>query len=150
MSLAAPRPLYYVAKHELFRNPASNWFLRSLGGLPLNRERPLESRGTLRAVIAHLKEGEAVVVFPEGTYHRNRMGKGNVGVVRLVLSKVSVPFFPVGVEYAKAASRTTVHVRFGEPLRMNSRENAAEFLERTLRTIGELSGLRRASAGMTG
>lgn len=150
LSLATPRPLYYVAKHELFANPVSNWFLRSLGGLPLNREHPLESRTTLRAVIAHLKEGEAVVVFPEGTYYRNRMGKGNVGVVRLILSKVSAAFFPVGVQYTEGALRTTVHVRFGEPLHMNKSENPTEFLDRTLRTIGELSGLRGPSAGMTG
>lgn len=50
----------YVAKHELFTNPLSNWFLGSLGGIPLNRDRPLESRRSIRAMIEFLREGEGV------------------------------------------------------------------------------------------
>ena len=38
LGLGTQRPLYYVAKYELFRNPISRWFLSSLGGIPLNRE----------------------------------------------------------------------------------------------------------------
>ena len=63
LSLATPIPLYYVAKYDLFKNPISNWFLRSLGGIPLNRQRPLESRRSLQAIIGFLKKGEGVVVF---------------------------------------------------------------------------------------
>ena len=44
LGLSTPRPLYYLAKHELFKNALGNWFFRGLGGVPLNRERPLESR----------------------------------------------------------------------------------------------------------
>ena len=99
LGLACPRPLYYVAKHELFENPLSGWFLRSVGGLPLNRTRPLQSRRSLKAVVHHLSGGEGVVVFPEGTYRRGHMGQGHLGMIRLVISRVNLPVIPVGLRY---------------------------------------------------
>ena len=73
VSIATPRPLYYIAKYELFENTLNNWFFTAMGGIPLNRQRPLESRRFLQAAIALLKAGEGLVIFPEGTYFRNRM-----------------------------------------------------------------------------
>jgi 1-acyl-sn-glycerol-3-phosphate acyltransferase len=84
ISLATPRPLYYVARDDLFHTPMSNWFMRSLGGIPLNRQRPLETRESLRVLQGFLGQGEGVVVFPEGTYYTNKMGPGNVGIVRFL------------------------------------------------------------------
>ncbi len=115
LALATPRPLYYVAKYELFLNPVSDWFLHSLGGIPLNRDRPLESRRSLNIMIQVLNEGEGLVVFPEGTYYRNRMGPGRPGLVRLILSRLSLPFVPVGIRYAGQEGRERVSIRFGRP-----------------------------------
>jgi hypothetical protein len=33
LTLATPRRLYYVAKHELFKNPLGSWYVTSLGGI---------------------------------------------------------------------------------------------------------------------
>jgi 1-acyl-sn-glycerol-3-phosphate acyltransferase len=84
LSLATPRPLYYIAKYELFKNALSGRFFSALGGIPLNRRRPLESRRYLKATIELLEKGEGVVIFPEGTYYRNKMGPGQTGMVRFV------------------------------------------------------------------
>jgi len=74
IAIATPRPLYYIAKHELFKNRFAGWFLKSVGGIPLNREQPLKSRGSIRAMIEFLEKGEGVVVFPEGTYYKTKWG----------------------------------------------------------------------------
>ena len=141
LSLATPRPLYYVAKHELFATFISNWFLRSLGGIPLNRKRPLESRRSLQAIIEYLKEGEGMVVFPEGTYYRNRMGPGHPGIVRLILSRLSLPFIPVGMSYANQKGRVLVRICFGEPSYGDSSVRANEFFAHIMARIATLSGL---------
>ena len=37
IGMRARRPLYYVAKKELFRKPLTAWFLNSLGAFPIDR-----------------------------------------------------------------------------------------------------------------
>lgn len=141
LSLASPRPLYYVAKYELFRNGLSAWFIRSLGGIPLNRKKPLESRRALKAVIGHLRQGEGMVVFPEGTYYRGTVGPGQQGVVRLILSRIQLPFVPVGIQYSPGA-RTPVRIRFGEKFYGKDYGSAAAFVEGMMGEIARLSGLK--------
>jgi 1-acyl-sn-glycerol-3-phosphate acyltransferase len=141
LGLAATRPLYYVAKYELFRNPLTNWYLSSLGGIPLNRSRPLESRNSIRAVIDFLKNGEGVVVFPEGTYFRGRMGPGQTGMVRLILSRLEVPFIPVGINYSGTGARKLVRIRFGDPCYGDSSFATGEFLDPIMKEIAMLSDL---------
>jgi len=140
LGFSVSRPLYYVAKAELFRVAPVRWFLTSLGGIPLNRARPLESRRSLRSIIEHLHGGEGVVIFPEGTYYRDRMGPPREGLVRMVLTKAAPAFVPVGVRYHKGL-RTGVDIRFGPPYFPKPREKAGAFLEVLMAEIARLSGL---------
>ena len=114
LGLATPRPLYYIAKYELFKNTLSNWFISSLGGIPLNRQRPLESRRFLQATIAFLQKGEGIVIFPEGTYYRDKMGPGQIGMVKFVLSRLALPLIPVGITYTAGGRRTGNRTDFAD------------------------------------
>lgn len=140
LGLSVPKPLYYVAKAELFRSSPSRWLISSLGGIPLNRDRPLESRRSLRRIIEHLHAGEGVVVFPEGTYYPDRMGPPRGGLVRMVLSRTSPPFIPVGIRYRKGL-RAGVEIRFGPPFRPESSREVRPLLDRMMSEIAQLSGL---------
>lgn len=140
LSLATPRPLYYVAKYELFRNAVSDWYLTALGGIPLNRKKPLESRHSLKALIQFLGNGEGVVVFPEGTYYRNEMGPGHAGILRLILSRLSLPFVPVGIRYLRAGLRTSVMIKFGQTFNGDQNTSYKEFLDHMMGEIASLSG----------
>jgi len=142
LSLATPRPLYYVAKYDLFKNPLSNWFIRSLGGIPLNRQRPLESRQSLKAITKFLIQGEGVVVFPEGTYYRNKIGPAHAGIVRFILSRFSIPFIPVGFNYSGKGSRTLIRINFGKAIYFDPSASAGSFLDTMMKEIAGLSGLR--------
>ncbi len=142
IGLATPRPLYYIAKHELFKNRFAAWFLKSLGGIPLNREQPLKSRGSIRAMIEFLENGEGVVVFPEGTYYKNKMGPGKTGMVRLFVSRLSFPLIPVGVNYSRRGFRVLVRVRFGKPIYPYVETAPNSILDRVMKKIALLSGLR--------
>ncbi len=141
LALAAPRPLYYVAKYELFANAFCNWYLRSLGGIPLNRQRPLESRRSIKALIEFMKKGEGIVVFPEGTFYRGRVGPGQIGMVRLILSRLKLPFIPVGINYSRDGFRILVRIRFGNVFYGDSSAPASEFLDHMMKEIAQLSGM---------
>lgn len=140
LAISIPRPLYYVAKIELFSPSLAGAFLSSLGGIPLNREKPLASRRYLKRVIEHLKTGDGVVIFPEGTYHRGSMGPGKLGLVRMVISKTSPPFVPVGIRYS-GGIRKRVEIRIGHPVMAGPGKEAGLFLDRMMKEIGRLSGL---------
>ncbi len=140
LGLSVPKPLYYVAKAELFRVAPARWALASMGGIPLNRNRPLESRQSLRRILAHLQGGEGVVVFPEGTYYRDCMGPPRIGLVRMVLSKTAPPFVPVGIRYREGI-RTSVDIRFGRPVTPETTRKVRPFLDRMMGEIARLSGL---------
>jgi 1-acyl-sn-glycerol-3-phosphate acyltransferase len=92
-------------------------------------------------MIEFLKKGEGVVVFPEGTYYRDKMGPGHVGIVRLILSHLSLPFIPVGINYLEKGVRTLVRINFGRALYADSAVSAGSFLDNAMREIGVLSGL---------
>ena len=141
LSLATPRPLYYIAKYELFKNVLANWFFISMGGIPINRQRPIESRRFLQATIELLEKGEGIVVFPEGTYYRNKMGPGQTGMVRFVRSRLALPFVPVGINYSSRGGRILVRINFGKPAYENATLSADTFVNSMMEKIAQLSDL---------
>jgi len=139
-AMATPRPLYYIAKHELFQNPISEWFMRSMGGIPLNRQNPLKSREELRAMVQYLRTGEGIVVFPEGTYYPGKMGPGKVGILRLITARFDLRIIPAGIRYGERGTRTLVKVRFGEPILPEKSRKPDQTLHMVMEQIARLSG----------
>ena len=66
IAVMARRPIYFVAKQELFRfHPVVSWLLSALGAFPIDRgAADQESMATARAI---LERGDVVLMFPEGT-----------------------------------------------------------------------------------
>ncbi len=141
LGLAAPWPLYYVAKHELFIHPIPRWYLSAMGGVPLNRQKPLRSRNSIRNIVTLTQRGQRIVLFPEGTYYKGKMGPGHLGMIRAIHARVRVPFIPVGVHYGQGRLVRPVKIRFGQPLRMEGSTSLDAFLARAMREIANLSGL---------
>ena len=126
------RPIYFVAKRELFRNPLVGWFLNCMGAFPVRRgQSDEESVKTARQLLA---QGEAVVVFPEGTrIVSGSLGRPKRGVGRLALQSGApvVPVAVTGSEHARDGWRikpVRVHVRCGAPLTFPKVANPSPFL----------------------
>src|SRR5215217_8580737 len=126
------RPIYFVAKKELFKNPLLGWFLNCLGAFPIKRgASDEESMATARAL---LERGQAVVIFPEGTRIRTgSLGAPKRGVGRLALQsgKPVVPIAVTNSEHARSGWRikpVRVHIRCGPPLTFPRVEKPSPFL----------------------
>ncbi len=82
LNVSKDRP-YFLAKKEICKSKFSNWLFTSFGAIPIDRSKP-DMKAMLSAMRV-LKDGEKLVIFPEGT--RNKTGttelqdiKGGAGV----------------------------------------------------------------------
>ena len=138
--IAIPRQLYFVAKYELFNTRFTDRVFKALGGIPLNREKPIESRRYMLSAIRMLEKGEGMVVYPEGTYFRKKMGPGHTGMLRFILSRLSMPLIPMGIRYSLSGWRIHVRVAIGRVTYQQPFEPADQLLIRLMGEMAELSG----------
>jgi glycerol-3-phosphate dehydrogenase (NAD(P)+) len=114
------RPIYFVAKREMFKNPLLGWLLNCMGAFPVRRGEADEE--SVKTALALLERGRAVVMFPEGTRIRaGSLAKPKRGVGRLALQSGAavVPIAITGSERARDGWKikpVKVHIRCGPPL----------------------------------
>jgi glycerol-3-phosphate dehydrogenase (NAD(P)+) len=126
------RPIYFVAKQELFKNPLLGWILNCLGAFPIKRGASDEE--SVKTSLALLEDGHPVVIFPEGTRIRTgSLGSAKRGVGRLALQS-GKPVVPIAVTNSEQARRgwrirpVRVHLRCGPALTFPRVDDPSPFL----------------------
>jgi 1-acyl-sn-glycerol-3-phosphate acyltransferase len=123
------RPVYYMAKRELFEKRWQAWILNALGAFPVDRGTgDAAAMDTARAILAR---GDCVVVFPEGTrVRRGPLHQPRRGIGRLAL-ETGAPVAPVavfGTEHVRRGWRIRprkIRVRAGRPLQFPTTGNSS-------------------------
>ena len=95
--------LHAMAKKELFENPILGWILRKLGVFPVNRE-GVDIKA-VKTAIQVLKDGDNLLIFPEGTVIKNGIGyvdglpahaKSGAAMIGIRTNAVLIPVFVDG------------------------------------------------------
>jgi 1-acyl-sn-glycerol-3-phosphate acyltransferase len=118
---ACRREAFFMARDTLFRHPVANWILRSWNCVPIRREGG--DIGAMRTVIKMLKEGKAVLMFPEGTRSPDgklQRGRAGIGMIVARTGAKVVPMrilgtdraLPKGARFPRPAKVT---IKFGDP-----------------------------------
>jgi len=126
------RPVYYMAKRELFEKRWQAWILNALGAFPVDRGAgDGDAMATARKI---LERGDCVVVFPEGTrVRRGPLQSPRRGIGRLAL-ETGAPVAPVAVIGTDAVRRgwrirpRKVRLRVGRPMHYPTVEHCSPSL----------------------
>ncbi|MEN9217311.1 MAG: lysophospholipid acyltransferase family protein [Gloeomargarita sp. HHBFW_bins_162] len=122
--LVSGRHLYFMVSADEVRG-FQGWWIRRLGGFPVERERP--GRETLTTAVQLLSRGDSLVIFPEGKISRDgTLLPLKPGAVHLALQAVQqnpeliLHILPVYLQYSHPRQpwRTQVRVKIGFPLRV--------------------------------
>jgi 1-acyl-sn-glycerol-3-phosphate acyltransferase len=92
-----PYPFRTMAKRELFWIPFIGWHMRMMGHFPIDRGNARRAATTFRRVVARVKDGMSVAMFPEGTRTRDgRLQRMGPGAFKIAL-QANVPIVPVAI-----------------------------------------------------
>lgn len=145
LGLALPMPMHYIAKVELFTSPGIREFLTALGGVPVDRTTPRATLSSFRRLLPILEARGYLVLFPEGTYVKGRVGPGKHRLIQYLLKLQEqnglglLPFVPVGLSYHPRTVGLEVRVRIGVPLSTPRAHQAEDLTRRLLAAIQNLS-----------
>jgi 1-acyl-sn-glycerol-3-phosphate acyltransferase len=142
--VASPRPVWFMAKVELFRGRVASRFFHELGGFPVRRG-GYDLRA-IRGARAVLDRGRLLGMYPEGTRARHLQGF-LPGAAWLALA-AGAPLVPVAVTGTADAlprgstrpRQSEVTVSFGEPLRPGREERPRARLARAQEGTDDLRG----------
>jgi 1-acyl-sn-glycerol-3-phosphate acyltransferase len=113
---AVAREIYYLGRKTLFKPPFWSWLLPICNVLPIDRDG--RDVSGLRRIIRMLKEGHAVLLFPEGTRSADGALQPAEPGAGLVAVKAAMPILPVRVFGTfESLSRHTKRLRF-HPIRV--------------------------------
>lgn len=70
---ASPRPIYFVMDHRIFRVPVLGWLFRLAKAIPIapQKEDPAVYEAAFRRAAQVLREGDLLLIFPEGGITRD-------------------------------------------------------------------------------
>lgn len=138
---ALRRPIHYMAKAELFKNPLFAMLIRALKAFPV--ERGKSDRNAIRYAVNLLLAGEVVGIFPEGTRSKTgELQRAQLGAAMLAF-KAGVPIVPVAISGSKGITKQ-LKVAIGRPLPLPAvdtrptREQLVNYSEQVMAAVGRL------------
>ena len=140
-----PRPVAFMAKKELFKNPFMRWWLNWLGSFAVDRENL--SVSTIRTVLTIKKTNWVFGIFPQGTRQEpgviSNITKGFASLAKTTKCGI-IPVGIIGTEKAKYLPFSgKIIIRVGEMIPYS--DNVEEMVEKWVHSIQELTGFKYVS-----
>ena len=122
LAISCRRRISFVAKDTLFKNKPFGLFLAHLDAFPIKRDSA--DIGAIKETLRRLKQGRAVLIFPEGTRVQDPAHREVQSGIGMIVAKSGVPVIPVHVagtsevlpEGAKFFRRHEISIHIGEPI----------------------------------
>lgn len=131
------RPIYFMAKEELFRVPLFGTVIRLVNAFPVRRGGG--DVGAFRTATRILKGGGAMILFPEGRRQAGgRLGEPRPGV-GLLAAHTGAHVVPIYCRNThRARFLAALSVTFGGPLALGAEESPEAFSRRVMDAIRRL------------
>lgn len=147
IGIASNRPVHFMAKQELFKNPILSFIFKKLGSFPVKRG--TADRVAIKNGINILKKNEVLAIFPEGTRNKtNKVRKPAPGALMMASAAkaVIVPVAVVGTQ--KITLFKTCKVVFGKPIYLDKtkkykKEDLNELSKELMQKIQKMLDLHR-------
>ncbi|WP_422443775.1 lysophospholipid acyltransferase family protein [Thermoanaerobacterium sp. DL9XJH110] len=107
------RPVYFMAKQELFKIPVFGFVLRNINAFPVRRDNA--DRKAIKRGLEILSSGKVLGIFPEGT--RSKTGellKPEPGIALMAVRSKNAALVPIAI---KGSYRwfSDIYVKIGKP-----------------------------------
>lgn len=151
-----PHQMAFFARKSLWKPGVGAWWMDAVGAIPVDRDGA--DLAAIKRVIATLKNGRPIVLFPEGTRSPDgelQPAKAGVG---MIVCKTQVPVVPCRIFNSHIAlSRsggfnpgTPIHIVYGPPLWPNHYDRPSDGKERyqraSERIMAAVAALREPAA----
>lgn len=142
VGICSNRAVHYLARKTLMEWPFFGPLFPDMNVIPVDRDG--NDMSALKTVIRKIKEGEGVVLFPEGTRSRDgNLQPGQAGV-GLVIAKTLAPVVPVRIfgsyeafpRGSKGVKLHPIRVVIGEPIHF-TKEDVANADRETYRQLSQ-------------
>jgi 1-acyl-sn-glycerol-3-phosphate acyltransferase len=145
IGVASSRKLNYLAKHELFCNPFCKWLLSTICVFPIKRD--AVDLSALKEAMRRVKNGRALVVFPEGSRRSDdapREPQPGIGFLAAKLNVPVIPAFVKGTEIAlpkgtKSLRPAKISVYFGKQILIERRLPYQDIAQQIMANIRHLA-----------
>ncbi|MDP8228577.1 MAG: lysophospholipid acyltransferase family protein [Candidatus Electryoneaceae bacterium] len=113
-----PREIFFAAKKELFEIPILKHFVKYHNSIPVRRTG--SDKEMLVTLMKRLKEGNGMIIFPEGTRYSDgklHPPKAGIGLFALRSRAAIIPTYVSGsANLGRQFWRRKLRLRFGKPL----------------------------------
>ena len=135
---AMKRPLYFMAKKDLFDIPVFGWTIKQTNAFPVNRG--VQDMSAVRHAFSLLEKGHLLLMFPEGTRSRDgRLGKARAGA-GMVACNAQVPLIPVKIENTNMMLKfKQIKIKYGKPIYPPKNFSKNDYIGLSQKVLDEIS-----------
>lgn len=113
IAAAVKRPIHFMGKKELFKNPIGRFFFEQINAFPVDRG--TTDMKSYKQALSLLKEGKVMGIFAQGTRMKDADVKSAKSGTAMFALKTGATVIPTGIS-GSYKWFSTINIEFGKPL----------------------------------